>query len=289
MKYLLIALFVSGIAAADWQYSEEIDPITDEATRLIYNQGSSDVSGYLHQPSLFVRITGDVATGISTELWVSWTSSVGESDLPLCITRVDGEEPVEYEVVPSMATPNSSTFFTYANYLFVKLLRGNQFVVRFTPTGLTTMTAIFSLEGMTAAARNAGMPVDFIVSKVDSVVYISENRFTETAGIITDNATNLQWRLGPDSDTSWNEANSWINGLGGSWRMPSLNELRGLYNAGITYSDMGHFQNGGSAVWGNQIEGYPAGWTFNFGDGNEYNTHYSEFGNYGRAFAVRSQ
>lgn len=161
MKYILMVFF-AGLAVADWQYSEELDPITDEATRLIWTQATSDVSYYSRQPSLYFRVTGNVPYEMSIDMWVGWTTSVGEQNLPLCITRIDGEDPVEYTVSPSTAIPNKSTFFlgNESWFLFTKLLLSNQFAVRITPTGSNTMTAIFSLDGMTAAARNAGMPVD---------------------------------------------------------------------------------------------------------------------------------
>ena len=50
--------------------------------------------------------------------------------------------------------------------------------------------------------------------------------------IFQDNRTGLEWMAGPDRDTSWNEAGSWVDGLHtdrDAWRMPDLKELREIF------------------------------------------------------------
>jgi len=124
-------------------------------------------------------------------------------------------------------------------------------------------------------------------SEKEAHVSTSHGRFVKDGNIIIDYQTNLQWRVGPDSDTDWHEANSWVNGLGGSWRMPSLGELGGLYNAGIKHGDWGHFQNSGYYVWSSQPNGAFA-WMFYFDRGYErYIDRTSAINR--RAFAVRSR
>ena len=54
-------------------------------------------------------------------------------------------------------------------------------------------------------------------------------------GIVKDTNTDLEWKVGPDKDTNWNEARSWVKSLnldGGGWRMPAMDELEGLYKKG---------------------------------------------------------
>jgi len=48
-------------------------------------------------------------------------------------------------------------------------------------------------------------------------------------GIIRDATTNLEWCVGPDKDTTWAEAKAWVDGLGEGWRLPTVEELQGLY------------------------------------------------------------
>jgi len=57
-------------------------------------------------------------------------------------------------------------------------------------------------------------------------------------GIVRDTKTGLEWKVGPNKDTDWNEARSWVQSLNldsGGWRMPTMDELAGLYKieAGI--------------------------------------------------------
>ena len=56
-----------------------------------------------------------------------------------------------------------------------------------------------------------------------------------TNGIVKDTHTGLEWIAGPDRDTNWNEARSWVQSLnldGGGWRMPTMDELESLYKKG---------------------------------------------------------
>ena len=55
-------------------------------------------------------------------------------------------------------------------------------------------------------------------------------------GIVKDTKTGLEWKVGPYKNTNWNQARSWVESLnldGGGWRMPTMNELEGLYKKGM--------------------------------------------------------
>lgn len=59
---------------------------------------------------------------------------------------------------------------------------------------------------------------------------------TDSNGIIHDSVTGLEWFVGPDEDMNWYEAVEWIENLeldGGGWRLPTAQEARSLYDAGI--------------------------------------------------------
>ena len=59
-------------------------------------------------------------------------------------------------------------------------------------------------------------------------------------GIVLDKTTGLEWLVGPDTDTNWNQAKTWVESVkkgsigpgGKEWRMPTLDELAGLYKKG---------------------------------------------------------
>ena len=60
--------------------------------------------------------------------------------------------------------------------------------------------------------------------------YVSRFHFS-ASGIITDTQSGLEWIAGPDRDTSWEEARSWVAGLtidGGGWRLPAVDELKNI-------------------------------------------------------------
>lgn len=58
-------------------------------------------------------------------------------------------------------------------------------------------------------------------------------------GVVYDPRTQLEWVVGPDRDTSFLEARSWVEKLtldGGGWRLPTRKELRSLYQKKSRFS-----------------------------------------------------
>jgi hypothetical protein len=111
-------------------------------------------------------------------------------------------------------------------------------------------------------------------------------------GIVKDTNTGLEWKAGPDKNTDWNEARSWVQGLnldGGGWQMPTMDELEGLYKEGKGDRDMTPLlKTTGWAVWSGETKGYLNACGFNFYGG--YGDCGSRFyDTYSRAFAVRSR
>ena len=110
--------------------------------------------------------------------------------------------------------------------------------------------------------------------------------------IILDTITGLEWVTGPDIDTNWDEAKSWVQSLnldGGGWRMPSMDELEGLYKVGAGDGNMTPLlKNTGWNVWSGKTKGSSSAWDFNFSYGfRHWRTRRSS--NNGRGFAVRSR
>ena len=93
-------------------------------------------------------------------------------------------------------------------------------------------------------------------------------------GIVKDTKTGLEWKAGPDKDTDWNEARSWVQNLnldGGGWRMPTTDELKTLYKKGAGFQNMTPLlKTTGFYVWSGEPKG-------------------SSDASYLRVFAVRSQ
>ena len=114
----------------------------------------------------------------------------------------------------------------------------------------------------------------------------SQSRFSVSEDVINDNVTGLEWRVGSDEGTSWDDANDWVNSLGDNWRMPTRSELRALWSAGIKKDSWGPFQNSGTWVWA-EVRDSMSAWTYNFKDNSEdWGVSYV-FGFTFRVFAVR--
>jgi hypothetical protein len=119
----------------------------------------------------------------------------------------------------------------------------------------------------------------------------SADRFrVDKRGVIFDSKTGLEWYVGPDIDTNKSEAGSWtgsINPDGGAWRMPSIEELKTLYQPGAGRLNMDPvFKITGNAVWSNASNRTGAD-VFSFSKGQEFHNDW-DCAKGMRAFAVSS-
>jgi len=110
-------------------------------------------------------------------------------------------------------------------------------------------------------------------------------------GVVKDRETGLEWVVGPDQDTDWDEAKRWVDSLnigGGGWRMPTIEELEGLYQKGKgTRHITPLLKTTGWRVWSVHHDSSLA-WTFNFRNGYSLRSLRS-FSLHGRTFAVRAR
>jgi hypothetical protein len=117
-------------------------------------------------------------------------------------------------------------------------------------------------------------------------------RFTKADnGVITDHVTGLEWYVRPNADNNWHQAKAWVDGLtlaGGGWRMPTIPELKAIYQKGASRANMDPlFQPKAAWVWSGQMDDARTNYGFAFYSGL-VNSHGLDYG-YGRmAFAVRS-
>jgi hypothetical protein len=97
----------------------------------------------------------------------------------------------------------------------------------------------------------------------------------------------LEWVTGPNRDTTWEDARSWVQNLvvdGGGWRMPTMEELKTIYQEG----DITVLANTtGRWVWTKETQGQTA-WLFSFRYGIDKWSSRSFAKNH-RGFAVRSR
>ena len=122
----------------------------------------------------------------------------------------------------------------------------------------------------------------------------SDGRFNKGIdGVITDHQTGLQWYVGPDKDTNWNDAKKWVKSLkvaGGGWRMPNHSELKKLYQKGEGSRNMDPiFKVNSWWVWSGETKGPSCAWGFSFYHIGQKDWRDRIFGNDLRVFAVRSR
>ncbi len=133
---------------------------------------------------------------------------------------------------------------------------------------------------------------------IQSMAFARSNRGDEhyqvkSCGSVIDTKTGLEWYVGPDKGTSWNQAHSWVNKLsacGGGWRMPRKAELRAIYKEGVGNRNMNHvFKTTGWWIWTSEAEGSSSAKAFDFLYGDEPSANRDTAYFDGRAFAVRSR
>jgi hypothetical protein len=110
-----------------------------------------------------------------------------------------------------------------------------------------------------------------------------------TNGIVKNTSTGLEWKVGPNEETGWNKARSWVQSLGGDWRMPMMDELKGLYNKRKGNRNMTPLlKTTGWNVWSGETNDSGLVWSFFFGEGAGSWNH-PKIAIHARAFAVRSK
>jgi len=112
-------------------------------------------------------------------------------------------------------------------------------------------------------------------------------------GIVRDTNTGLEWKVGPNRNMDWYDAKSWVEGLnidGGGWRMPTIDELKGLYQSRKGSRNMTPLlKTTGWWVWSGETKGSLRARSFGFNDGGMYWDDCLDPYGSSRAFAVRSR
>jgi len=116
------------------------------------------------------------------------------------------------------------------------------------------------LVGLTTLYLEGGQNLNFAMP----VEWIGDLHYEKYAsGIVKDTKTDLEWYAGPNFDTTWDEAKSWVASLdvdGGGWRMPTREELRSLYMAGTGMTSL--LKTTGMVVWSGEIGNSSNAWGF---------------------------
>ncbi|MBC8434183.1 MAG: caspase family protein [Desulfobacterales bacterium] len=109
-------------------------------------------------------------------------------------------------------------------------------------------------------------------------------------GIVGDIETGLEWKVGPDRATTWDEARSWVQNLGldgGGWRMPTMDELDDLYGFGAGTRNMTPLlETTGWRIWSGETLGSSEPWPLHFHNRDKYWPRRVD-PSISRAFAVR--
>lgn len=150
------------------------------------------------------------------------------------------------------------------------------------------------IEGSIAKIKSDIDSIDQLIEELEKEISPDGRYVKYPSGVVHDTKTGLEWVAGPDVDITWYKAKSWAARLtvkNGGWRMPTIAELKTLYQSGAGTRNMTEFlETTGWWVWSGQSSGLATAWLFyfRFRDGDWYGINCTTSEGI-RAFAVRSR
>jgi hypothetical protein len=86
--------------------------------------------------------------------------------------------------------------------------------------------------------------------------------------IYYDKSTGLEWLAGSDKPTNWNDAKKWVESLttvaGGDWRMPTMKELKTLYQKREKCNIKTEMKTTGCWVWSGESKDSSLVWGYDY-------------------------
>ena len=107
----------------------------------------------------------------------------------------------------------------------------------------------------------------FIISQAQAGAEATTLKALESA-VFYDKNTGLEWLAGPDKPTNWNDAKKWVESLtavaGGGWRMPTMEELKTLYQKGEKCNIKPFLKTTGCWVWSGETKDSSSAWGYDY-------------------------
>ncbi len=107
----------------------------------------------------------------------------------------------------------------------------------------------------------------FITNQAKAVEEATSLKALESA-IYYDKNTGLEWLAGPDKPTNWYDAKKWVESLaavaGGGWRMPTMAELKTLYQKREKCNIKPVLKTTGCWVWSGEIKDPSLVWGYDY-------------------------
>ena len=132
----------------------------------------------------------------------------------------------------------------------------------------------------------------FVVLSIGLTISVAAQDNPKAVDVVKGTVKSFEWIARQNKDTTWDEAEFWVDGLevdGGGWRMPTIKELKTLYQEAKGTRNMDPLLKAtGYYVWSGETKDSSLAWSFSIWDGEgSWSSRRLSFG--GRAFAVRSR
>ena len=130
----------------------------------------------------------------------------------------------------------------------------------------------------------------FLLLIVSVIHAADDTRFTLKDGVIDDAELGLQWVPAPDHEMNYSEAGEYAQNLsiaGGGWRLPTVTELKSLYDKSKPGGADTKFNISDKLVWTSEWKS--DAWDFGFGDQGESRRGHHARNYSGYVLAVRNR
>jgi len=167
--FFLTASVCLAVSSGDWSGEIRTDPMTDEQMVMMSTYNTADLLDAFFfgsaVPEFFLVFNeGDDSPLIG----VDFNKYIGFGGREsTCLIRIDDAPAQEYPVVIDNSSQMIGIYIgedTHVREFYADLLRGGQFLIRFTPAGQAQVTTEFSLSGITAVSRELGIDVDYYLN-----------------------------------------------------------------------------------------------------------------------------
>lgn len=168
-----------------WQVSEDIDPIDDSKTTLLYVQAESVVSRFGQTPTLAIKCKGP-----ELNLYINWSTYIGREKL--VEIRFDKEK--SEKRLWELSTDGQATFYP-SNYLWnllERLKNAKKLAAKITPSNSNSITEVFKIEGISNTIKIIHQACMFQEREKIHQINIEINKLEEKENELHDNYKELR-------------------------------------------------------------------------------------------------
>lgn len=249
-------------------------------------------------------------TSLENPITDAITKNIGSVKGVSVVEKADSDRVLNFKktTLYEMVHPTSDSTFVikqdlikeYGNKTYADMILGGTFTIR---DGKIYLVAYFvdTKTGRIYQQKFDGMARNYNISQDKQPVV---GFFDLGGGVLKDSQTGLKWTQSDNgSNINWYGARNYCANLNGGWRLPSTDELQGIYDpSGLMSSNCGTYQGrsltckvsplfrlSSAAFWSNVLNGSSEALFVSLYDGQRFSARVDSHGGHGRVLCVRKE